>query len=301
MIIKHIKSSVSTNSEIADVDQNLFALWSDCQTKGRGQRGNSWESEDDKNLTFSIMLRPQLIPAEKQFILSKTISTVIIETLNCYGINATIKWPNDIYVNHNKICGILIECNISGNGLINKAIIGVGLNVNQKLFLSDAPNPTSMALECNKEFDREEIINEICRRFEMKYDIISEGLYSTIDRAYYNNLYRKDGLHTYEDSNGNLFKATINGISEYGALILEDEKRVCREFQFKEVSFVLPNNLGKRKKCPICGATFMCRHDNISLCHCSTVTLTTTQLNTLKQCYDSCLCNKCLKDFALKQ
>lgn len=219
-------------------DANLHIVWSDEQTNGRGQRGNSWESEEGSNLTFSILTLPHFLRADQQFLLSKLISNSIVSTLASYKISATIKWPNDIYVEDKKICGILIECSISGNGALNRVIIGVGLNVNQEIFISDAPNPTSMSLIKGRKFNREEVIQKIAQTFELGYAMLGEGLSSTIDRIYLNNLYRKSGLHLYSDEQGE-FKASIAGITNYGALLLKKEKGEVKEYQFKEVKFEL--------------------------------------------------------------
>lgn len=238
MTIEYIKSTTSTNDLINQRDANLHIIWSDEQTAGRGQRGNSWESESGANLTFSIMTQPLFLRADQQFMLSKLISNTIITTLASYKIPATIKWPNDIYVGDKKICGILIECSVSGNGALNKVVIGVGLNVNQKQFVSDAPNPTSMSIIKDCTFDREELITKIAQQFEMGYAMLGERLYSTIDRTYLNNLYRKDGVHAYSDEGGK-FRASIEGITNYGALLLKRENGDIKEYQFKEVSFIL--------------------------------------------------------------
>lgn len=238
MIIKYQETTTSTNDAIKELDQNLIALWSDEQTEGRGQRENKWESERAKNITFSIMCKPTFLAPERQFLLSKAISNAVVRTLTGHKIKASVKWPNDVYVGDKKICGILIECRISGAGELSQVIIGVGLNINQEVFYSDAPNPTSMKLLTGKEFSREEIIEQLCANFEVNYAMLAENLSSTIDKNYLDSLYRKTGYHTYEDAKGQ-FKAKIKGVNNYGALLLLDKSGTEREYQFKEVSFVL--------------------------------------------------------------
>lgn len=237
MNIKYIETTTSTNDTIKIANKNLSLLWCEEQTAGRGQKGNHWESERGRNLTFSIMTHPEFMPAECQFVLSKAVSLALIDTLAAHSIKATIKWPNDIYVNDKKICGILIECGISGSGQLNSAVIGIGLNVNQTLFTSDAPNPTSMKLETGIDFSREAILEEFCQLFETNYTMLAENLYSPIDNRYKENLYRKDGFHSYQDD-VRTFEASICEISKYGALILKDRDGVKKEYQFKEVSFL---------------------------------------------------------------
>lgn len=240
MNIKHIDTASSTNDLIKEKEhnQNLSLLWSEEQTKGRGQKGTNWESEYGKNLTFSIMTYPDFLPAEHQFILSKSISLAILDTLANHNIKATIKWPNDIYVNDKKICGILIECSISGLGKLNQVVLGVGLNVNQTLFVSDAPNPTSMSIETGNQFDREKVLEQLSHHFENYYIMLAEDLYSSIDSRYRDNLYHRDGYFKYRDCN-RVFDARISGISKYGALLLTDSDGVEKEYQFKEVTFLL--------------------------------------------------------------
>ena len=113
------------------------------QTAGKGQRGNSWESEDCKNITFSFVLYPTFIEARQQFILSQIISLSIKEELDEWAEGISIKWPNDIYWNEKKICGILIENDLLGHH-IGRSISGIGVNINQEVFRSDAPNPVSL-------------------------------------------------------------------------------------------------------------------------------------------------------------
>ena len=147
----------STNEEcrrrISDID-NLSVVAALSQTSGKGQRGNVWLSEAGQNLTFSIVLKfpakglkaemePML--AYDQFVLSEITSLAIVDLLADFGIEAKIKWPNDIYVSGKKICGILIENSLKGQG-IDWTIIGIGLNVNQFNFPVNLPNPTSMRI-----------------------------------------------------------------------------------------------------------------------------------------------------------
>ena len=142
----------STNEEVRrriDELDNLSVVSALSQTAGRGQRGNTWSSAPGENLTFSILLKytndsatsPQL-KASDQFIISEITALAVVEFLEKYGISAKIKWPNDIYVNDKKICGILIENSLRGEYL-NSSIIGIGLNINQRNFDVNLPNPTS--------------------------------------------------------------------------------------------------------------------------------------------------------------
>ena len=143
-----LQSVDSTNEEakrhISDID-NLSVLSAWEQTAGRGQRGNKWTSNAGENLMFSIVLKSPVLMAEDHFALNEIAALSVSEFLSTYGIKAQIKWPNDIYVDEKKICGILIENSFRGKS-ISSSIIGIGLNINQRYFNVNIPNPTSMVL-----------------------------------------------------------------------------------------------------------------------------------------------------------
>ena len=138
----------STNDEarrhISDID-NLSVVSALSQTAGRGQRGNTWTSNAGENLMFSIVLKSPALMAEDHFALNEISALSVADFLSTYGIKAEIKWPNDIYVGEKKICGILIENSFRGK-TISSSIIGIGLNINQRNFNVNLPNPTSMVL-----------------------------------------------------------------------------------------------------------------------------------------------------------
>ena len=138
----------STNDEarrrILALD-NLSVLSALEQTGGRGQRENKWHSAPNQNLTFSIILKNPPIKSADQFCISEITAVTLVRFLSDYGIEADIKWPNDIYVSGKKICGILIENSLKGQ-TIDWTIIGIGLNVNQFNFPVNLPNPTSMCI-----------------------------------------------------------------------------------------------------------------------------------------------------------
>ncbi len=119
----------------------------DHQTSGRGQRGNTWEAEPGKNLTFSMLFKPEGVAPSGQFFISEAVCLGIVDTLRRYlphPETVKVKWPNDVYAGDRKICGILIEHSLESASAIRHTIAGIGLNVNQKEFHSSAPNPVSM-------------------------------------------------------------------------------------------------------------------------------------------------------------
>ena len=142
---------VALHSELPD--RTVYAAR--FQTAGRGQQGNRWESRAGENLMFSILLKPDFLPASDQFILSQIVALGLLDYLQSRGLTATIKWPNDIYAGDRKICGTLIETGLADKR-VSWAVAGIGLNVNQQVFDPSLPNPTSMTLETGRNrFDRQ--------------------------------------------------------------------------------------------------------------------------------------------------
>ncbi len=234
--IEYFNTVESTNDSVRACQPGTL-LWADCQTKGRGQRGNSWESAQGENLTFSILTVPEHIRLDKAFILSQVTSLAVVETLARYGITAEIKWPNDVYVGDFKICGMLIENDVRANGFLNASIIGVGVNVNQEKFVSDAPNPISMAGLTGEKYSRQEVLEAFCQCFESLYarTFDEEGC-AYIDKKYMSHLYRRDGFYQYRDPDG-VFMARIDRIAPDGMITLCRENGKRSEYYFKEVEF----------------------------------------------------------------
>lgn len=241
--IIHIVETESTNSSLKElVTQEKLEegtiLVTNFQSAGRGQRGNTWESAKGKNLTFSMVLYPTSIAVHEQFILSQVVSLGIKKALDKYTEGITIKWPNDIYWNEKKICGILIENALSENGFLH-SIAGIGLNINQKKFESDAPNPISLSQITNQEYSLNIILEEVrdyILAFYKEADLL--GNYKTIQYFYAKSLFRKEGFHRYSDGEQE-FEAKIVEVQPDGHLILETEDSEIRKFAFKEVKYIL--------------------------------------------------------------
>lgn len=216
------------------------------QTAGRGQVGNSWEAEEDKNISFSMLLRPTFLPIREQFRISEITCLAIAETLEDYGMKeVTIKWPNDIYVGDKKICGMLIENSLMGN-IMQYCVIGVGININQEHWIGNAPNPTSMKLELQEEYIPEEILDHVTERLWKYYNMLQFGLSDMIHQKYISSLYHRDGNYEYIDmATDQHFKAKIKTIEPSGYLQLEDTEGTIHRYMFKEVKFVLPGGIIK--------------------------------------------------------
>jgi BirA family biotin operon repressor/biotin-[acetyl-CoA-carboxylase] ligase len=207
-----------------------------CQHAGRGQVNAFWESEPFKNLTFSIVLFPGIVKIEDQFMISKAISLGITDFLRNYLPDVTIKWPNDIYAGNKKIAGILIESSIS-SGTLSHAIVGIGLNVNQIQFISDAPNPVSMKNITGEEYSLTVLLEELCARLNQRYDQLLEGEYRQLNEDYLNRLYLFNQWANY-DRNSNILELKIVGVDHFGSLMMEAKDGQISDYQFKEIRFI---------------------------------------------------------------
>lgn len=219
-------------------DQARYSVvTTEFQSSGRGQGTNTWESERGKNLLFSILCHPVWVPVTGQFILSEAIALAIRDALAAYDEHFTIKWPNDIYWKDKKICGILIENTLSG-GHIKNCIIGPGINVNQQVFHSDAPNPVSLYQILGHEIDREPLLQDILKRFNANIEATINGDYATIVSNYTSWLYRLHGFYPYRDAEGE-FEAALVEVEDDGHLVLRDREDRIRRYAFKEVEFII--------------------------------------------------------------
>lgn len=206
------------------------------QFDGRGQKGNKWLSEPGKNISYSLVIKPDFIPARNQFLLSEFVSLTVKGLLDEFTKDITIKWPNDIYYKNSKIGGILIENKLEGS-LISYSVIGIGLNINQISFPVELPNPISLSQITGETYDLQALAEKLHRRLITAFDHLSTDNESDIRKYYLNSLYRRDGFHRYKDGNGT-FKARIMDINAHGQLILETEEGAAREYDFKEVVFL---------------------------------------------------------------
>lgn len=237
-----LEETASTNLYLAQlcdrqVQEDFTCVYTAYQTAGKGQRGNSWESEAGKNLLFSFVVYPDFLEAGRQFLLSQATALALQETLAQYAEDITIKWPNDIYWKDKKICGTLIENDLTGV-CISRSISGTGVNLNQKRFISNAPNPISLLQITGKHYQPEEILHQILSRAVLRYAQIQANDVSGIISAYKERLFRKEGFHRFKDRNG-MFTARIADIELNGQMVLEDRTGQIRKYMFKEVEYIL--------------------------------------------------------------
>lgn len=263
-LLLQLGETASTNSWLkanAEGRPHGLTIYTHCQSAGRGQRGNSWEAEPGKNLTFSMLLRPEWLGARQQFALSQAVccgvALTLVRRLEDAGADASqvkVKWPNDVYYGDRKIAGILIENTVAPAGDIALSVAGVGVNINQTVFRSDAPNPVSLRQVTGADTPLEPLLEEMAsqiltltewlRTEEGRRDMAT--LYSEL-------LYRADGrpYRFFIPSDQSLpvgvvpggadarFEAMIAGVEPDGALkLLHPDGTVTRHL-FKEISFVI--------------------------------------------------------------
>ena len=225
----YIASTNSTNTllkELAAEGNPPEFIYAGYQIAGRGQTGNSWESEEGKNLLCSILLPPN----KDLYFLNIAVSVAIIRLI---GEQLTIKWPNDIYYNDKKLAGILLENAIVGSE-IKYSIAGIGLNVNQMEFISDAPNPVSLKQITGKEYDIDQLMKDL---LEAVHTVLNEPE-DVIWSEYKAHLYRREGYWPFEDQNGS-FEAHIEDILPTGEMVLRDKEGKKRKYHFKQIRYVI--------------------------------------------------------------
>lgn len=249
----YIKQTNSTSTllreQYSENMPHLYTIRTDYQTAGRGQAGNSWESEEGKNLLFSALLKYKDIRAAEQWRLSMLVAVALWDVLANYlpKEQLTIKWPNDIYFGDKKLVGILIENSLIG-GYVGYSIAGVGVNVNQTKWLSNAPNPISMKEITGQEYDVEVLMKE----WQEKIKAWEISTTDELEAAYLQHLYRGKGWHKYverevsvqptmiaEQGIAGTFLAEFVSVTEQGELILRKENGEEKNYHFKQIRFVV--------------------------------------------------------------
>lgn len=239
--IVRLQTTDSTNNyanhqiRTAEVDEGTVFLAYE-QTAGRGQQKNFWESEPGKNLTFSIVFYPDFVEIRRQFMISKVVTLGIYSALTKYVDYLKIKWPNDIYAGNQKLGGVLIENSIM-YGLLKSSVVGVGLNVNQTAFQSNAPNPVSLKMLTNQHFDCDDLLAEVLSGINSYYALLRDGEEEQIDRDFVSVLYRLNEKHLFR-AEDEVFEGEIIGVNAIGQLLVRDAERNIRNFHFKEVEFL---------------------------------------------------------------
>lgn len=240
-----LKSVDSTNSYASELLRQSkpaegSIIYTFEQVKGRGQRGNIWESEPNKNAILSLILYPGFLHAEKQFLLTKITSLAVADLMaeslktQSNSEDIKIKWPNDIYAGNKKIAGILIENTLREN-ILQSAIIGIGININQLKFHS-TNFATSIALLTNKEVDPMQCIDRLCEFIEARYLQLKANKLESIDTEYLQRLYQLNEWKKYSCTD-QTFEGKIIGVSVSGKLQLQLRSDEIKEFDLKEIGF----------------------------------------------------------------
>lgn len=238
-MIHHIEETTSTNDDAKRPEyRHGDVIWAEHQTAGRGQRGHSWTSPEGKNLTFSLVLEPTFLPVEEQFLLSEAVALALTDTFASLGIDARIKWTNDIYVGDRKLVGILIEHNYSGQTL-TRTIAGIGINVNQTAFDPALPNPISMAVATGRTFDRQQVLETFLEQVTVRFAQLENGEKELLQRDYREQMYALCEMRPFRFPDGTPTLAAIQGVKPSGELILLHDDGARKEYLFREIEFVL--------------------------------------------------------------
>jgi BirA family transcriptional regulator, biotin operon repressor / biotin---[acetyl-CoA-carboxylase] ligase len=239
-----VDSIESTNTYAKDLLEKNKIKQACCiitsnQTSGKGMHENKWESEANKNLTFSIVCFPKFLPASMQFQLNKAISLSVMDLLKKFHLQdkVSVKWPNDIFIGTKKIAGILIETSVIGEYL-NWVVIGIGINVNQKEFSKDLQFAGSLVQFSDSEFDLDKLLNTYLCLFHGRYVQLSSNKHSEIDKEYLESLYRmsipSEFIYHYKK-----ITATITGVNEFGWLQLVTSDNNILECNIKDIAYVI--------------------------------------------------------------
>ncbi|MCQ2322868.1 MAG: biotin--[acetyl-CoA-carboxylase] ligase [Bacteroidales bacterium] len=214
------------------------------QTAGKGMGNNRWESQDGKNLLFSIALNVSFLKAEEQFKISQAVAVAILNVISTKLLNvsnsliSSIKWPNDIYINSRKLAGMLIQNTISGM-MMQTSIVGIGLNVNQMEFDDNVPNPVSLKMLTGIDFDLDLLLKELIINIKTAVESLrTESGKLSVDEIYRNNLFRFGQWADYEIDN-EIKTLIINGYDKYGRLCLCDKNGHDFVCDIKEIRFIV--------------------------------------------------------------
>lgn len=208
------------------------------QNQGRGRRGREWESPAGTAVYMSIVLKPDFAP-EKASMLTLVMALSVAEAITeLTGLEAVIKWPNDIVVNKKKVCGILTEMSAELD-YIHYVVIGVGINANNSLseFTEELrKTATSLKIESGKSVSRAAMVERVLFYFEKNYDIFVRKLdLSELQEAYQKHLINLNADVKVLDPKGE-YNGIARGINTTGELLVEKEDGTIEAVYAGEVS-----------------------------------------------------------------
>jgi len=212
-------------------------IWAGEQYAGRGLGDNSWHSQKEKNLTFSMILKPSFLQPEKLFCLNKAVALAVLNTIHNIlpgDIPVTIKWPNDIYAGGRKIAGILIEHTIFGS-MIKHSVIGVGINLNQTQFPAGIPNPVSVIQLTGKLCEPKAILEHACSNLEQEYSRLRHPECNEIVSNYDGSLFGF-GIEQVFTASGSSFTGRIQGVDDLGRLCILTADGHVRSFNHGDIT-----------------------------------------------------------------
>ena len=237
--IQYFKEIESTSDYLKSIDiiYPLLVI-ADLQNKGRGQYGRTWESECSQNLCFSFQYFPKNLAIEQGFKISQCIALAVIDSINeqISPDKSYIKWPNDIILKDKKVCGLLIE-SISSQSMIQKVIIGIGLNVNQEVFPSLLSNAGSLkSFSGTNPIDRSDLLSKIISKLEER---LQQGMHGNLQTEYNACLYKMNQEVTL--SRNGVKSPYINlGVNEQGHWMVRsmEDNQVLEIVSSREVKYV---------------------------------------------------------------
>ena len=240
--VRHFEKVSSTNTVAASMirekrPEEGTVITASFQEGGRGQAGNTWESETGKNLLMSVILYPVMVKPADQFIISQFVSLAVCDVVRMHTQDVSIKWPNDIYVSNDKIAGILIEHGIMGNTLAS-SVAGIGLNINQAVFTGDAVNPISLCMLTGKSHDIDTIASDLINSLDRRYRMVTAGDTLKLEKEYHSALFRRGEWHRFIDSGGE-FEGMIDTVGSDGILTVNKRHGGSGKYAFKEIDYIL--------------------------------------------------------------
>jgi BirA family transcriptional regulator, biotin operon repressor / biotin---[acetyl-CoA-carboxylase] ligase len=243
--IIRLNETGSTNDYLAELlktdpeIENGTLVTAGYQDRGRGFGDHTWESEPMKNLLFSLYYKPHALNSHHQFYLNMAVSLAVQSFIRSVlpKQNITVKWPNDLYINDLKTGGLLLQHTVSGSRILH-SIIGIGLNVNQLRFMSNAPNPVSLRHFLDHDLNIADCLNRICHELDRMLFLVDQNAFQAIKSGYLSVLYGLEVLRKYK-YNEELIEARIKGVSDYGMLILEKRDGMRLECDMNEIKFII--------------------------------------------------------------
>ena len=243
MYLVKLDAISSTNSYLRDLLKKVetpdwTVVTAEFQFLGRGLAKSEWVSEEAKNLLCSILIRFDDLKVINSFYLSCAVSIGVYNALNKYDLPfLSVKWPNDIMSGPRKLGGILIENSLK-NEHIYQSIVGLGLNVNQRIFPDYLPDAISMNQIKKMEFNRDEILKNIVNSIKETIGLLKCSEFEVLHEEYENRLFKNGKVLMFEDKYKKQFLGKIVGVHSNGMLKVENEENIIKQYDHKQIKFL---------------------------------------------------------------